>query len=389
MAVGTRAAQAAPKRISSYHDWRAATFFPALEGLRGVAALLVVFHHARSRWLWGWLEGWNGVTLFFVLSGFLITTLALREEEALGAVRWRAFFVRRVFRIVPVYVVSLALYVAAVGVAGIGARHRGPFFHAVPWYLSPFPEVPFFSRTHIVFSLAWSLGIEEKFYLLWPLLAFVLLRRRARGRLVVALALAFVLQFPIAFSPGGRALAPYSAILVGCVLAFVMHSRSGLSRISRLGSKPGFFAALALLIVVHGLTHFLRLTAPGFRVASPYYYLPYALAAALVVAALALRAEGSDWLESAPMRLIGRVSYPLYLTHPLALAFAAAAIAPGGVVTETIYLAAGLLLSLGLAYGLHRLVEKPMIRRGKRLAGRIVARTPEPIAAPGLAPVVN
>ena len=125
----------APKRISGYDAWRAAMFFPALEGLRGIAALLVVFHHSRSHWLWGWLEGWNGVTLFFVLSGFLITTLALREEDALGALRWRAFFVRRLFRIVPVYVVSLGLYVVAVGVVGIAAGHRGSFFDAVPWYL--------------------------------------------------------------------------------------------------------------------------------------------------------------------------------------------------------------------------------------------------------------
>ena len=379
----------APKRISGYDAWRAAMFFPALEGLRGIAALLVVFHHSRSHWLWGWLEGWNGVTLFFVLSGFLITTLALREEDALGALRWRAFFVRRVFRIIPVYVVSLGLYVVAVGIVGIGAAHRGPFFHAVPWYLSPFPEVPFFSRTHIVFSLAWSLGIEEKFYLLWPLLAFVLLRRRARGRLGLALALAFVLQLPIAFSSGGRALAPYSAILVGCVLAFLMHKRSSFGRLSRLGSKPWFFAALALLVVVHGLTHVFNPTAPGFRVASAYYYLPYAIAAALVTCALALRAGGSGWLESAPMRFVGRVSYPLYLTHPLGLAVAAVVIAPGGLATELVYLAVGLLLSLALAYGIHRAVEKPLIRTGKRLAGRTRVRAPEPIAAPGLAPATN
>jgi len=379
----------APRRISGYGAWRAAAFFPALEGLRGIAALLVVFHHGRSHWLWGWLEGWNGVTLFFVLSGFLITTLALREEDALGALRWRAFFVRRLFRIVPVYVVSLALYVVAVGVVGIAAGHRGSFFQAVPWYLSPFPEVPFFSRTHIVFSLAWSLGIEEKFYLLWPLLAFVLLRRRARGRLGLALALMFVLQIPIAFGSSGRALAPYSAILAGCILAFLMHNRSSFARLSRFGSTPFFLGAAALLVVVHGLTHVFNPTAPGFRVAAAWYYLPYSLAAALVVCALALRAGGSGWLESAPMRFAGRVSYPLYLTHPLGLAAAAMVVAPGGLATELVYLAVGIVLSLALAYGIHRVVEKPLIRSGKRLAGRVSERAPEPIAAPGLAPVTN
>src|ERR1051325_7772804 len=150
---------------------------------------------------------------------------------------------------------AAAVFPALEGLRGIAASHRGTFFDAVPWYLSPFPEVPFFSRTHIVFSLAWSLGIEEKFYLLWPLVAFVLLRRRARSRLGVALALAFVLQIPIAFSSNGRALAPYSAILAGCVLAFLMHNRSSFARLSRLGSTPFFLGAAALLVVVHGLTH--------------------------------------------------------------------------------------------------------------------------------------
>ena len=160
-------------RIPRYDEWRATRYFSGLEGLRAVAALLVVFHHARTHRLWGALEGWNGVTLFFVLSGFLITTLALREEDEHGALRWRAFVIRRGFRILPIYFASLALYAVVMFSVGLGGSHRSVFTHALPWYLSPFPEVPFFTKTHIVFSLAWSLGIEEKFYLLWPLLAFV------------------------------------------------------------------------------------------------------------------------------------------------------------------------------------------------------------------------
>jgi peptidoglycan/LPS O-acetylase OafA/YrhL len=338
-----------------------------------VAALLVVFHHARSHRLWGVLEGWNGVTLFFVLSGFLITTLALREEEALGALRWRAFFVRRAFRILPIYLASLALYVAVMIVLGVGTAHRASFVHAIPWYLSPFPEVPFFSRTHIVFSLAWSLGIEEKFYLLWPLLAFVVLRGRARGRLGAALVLALALQLPLLLTGNGRALAPYSAILVGCVLAFLMHHRRTFAPIAKLGSNLGFAAAGALLLTFHALTHVLHPTAAGFRVASPFYYLPYSVAAALVVASLALRAGAGRPLESRAMRFVGRVSYPLYLTHPIALGFAAAAIGPGGAVAETAYLVLGLALAVALAYALHRAIEKPLIELGRRTATRRLA----------------
>ena len=361
-------------RIARYDEWRATRYFSGLEGLRAVAALLVVFHHARTHQLWGALEGWNGVTLFFVLSGFLITTLALREEDEHGALRWRAFVVRRGFRILPIYFASLALYTVVMFSVGLGGSHRSVFTHALPWYLSPFPEVPFFTRTHIVFSLAWSLGIEEKFYLLWPLLAFVLLRKHARGRIGVALVLALVAQLPIAFSSGGRAVAPYSAILIGCLLAFALHHRSSFRLVARLGSVPGLVVSLALLATVHALTHVFHMTAAGFRVASPYYYLPYSCAAALVVGSLALQARGTGLFRSRPLRFVGRVSYPLYLTHPIALGFAATAIKPGGTLTELVYLAVGLALSLALAYGMHRVVERPLIALGKRSAARVTGR---------------
>jgi peptidoglycan/LPS O-acetylase OafA/YrhL len=369
-------------RIARYDDWRATRFFPGLEGLRAVAALLVVFHHARTHRLWGALEGWNGVTLFFVLSGFLITTLALREEDEHGALRWRAFVVRRGFRILPVYLASLALYVAVMLSVGFGGSHRAVFAHALPWYLSPFPEVPFFTRTHIVFSLAWSLGIEEKFYLLWPLVAFVLLRKHARGRIGLALLLALAAQLPLAFSGGGRAVAPYSAILVGCLLAFALHHRGTFHVVARLGSTLGLGLALALLVTAQALTHVVDVTAAGFRVASPLYYLPYSVAAALVVGSLALQARGSGVFRSRPLRFVGRVSYPLYLTHPIALGFAATAVAPGGTAAELAYLALGLTLSLVLAWALHRVVERPLIAFGKRQARRIRG---EAVAPPALA----
>ena len=370
-----------PSRIARYDEWRATRYFPGLEGLRAVAALLVVFHHARTHRLWGVLEGWNGVTLFFVLSGFLITTLALREEDEHGALRWRAFVVRRGFRILPVYLASLALYALVMYSVGFGGSHRTVFSHALPWYLSPFPEVPFFTKTHIVFSLAWSLGIEEKFYLLWPLLAFVVLRKHARGRIGLALMLALVAQLPIAFTSGGRAVAPYSAILVGCLLAFAMHHRRAFALVARLGSVPGLVVALALLVTVHALTHVFDFTATGFRVSSPYYYLPYSLAAALVVASLALQARGTGVFRSRPLRFVGRISYPLYLTHPIALGVAATAIAPGGDTVELAYLAVGLVLSLGLAYGMHRVVERPLIAVGKRGAARVNRRATAPVPA--------
>jgi len=356
--------------IATYERWREERFFPRLEGIRAVAALLVVFHHARAHWLWGAVAGWNGVTLFFVLSGFLITTLGLREEERLGALRWGAFFVRRAFRILPLYVVSLGLYAGLVLVVGLGAAHRESFVHAVPWYLSPFPEHVFFGRAHAAFALSWSLGIEEKFYFVWPLLAFVLLRRRFRARLAVALAAGVAFQVPVAIWAGGRVVAPYTAILAGCALAFLMHRPSTFAHVAKLGTRRGLALSFGALLGVHVLTSVLLPMSNYAQVATPFYYLPYSLAAAAFVASVALRSRGSGLLETPPLRFGGRVSYGLYLIHPIGLAFAERAVPAGGIAHETIALALGISLSLGTAYALHHVVERPLIRAGRRLAAR-------------------
>ena len=93
-------------------------------------------------------------------------------------------------------------------------------------------------------------------------------------------------------------------------------------------------------------------------------------AAALVVAALALQAPGSGIFRSRPLRSVGRVSYPLYLLHPLAFGVVAVAMKPGSDAVELVYFSVGLGLSLVLAWLVHRVVERPLIAVGKRLASR-------------------
>ena len=84
----------------THADYLALRRFPALDGLRAIAAVLVVFFHYGGP---DWLQGWAGVQMFFVLSGFLITTLMLREERGTGRVSLSEFYLRRAFRILPVY----------------------------------------------------------------------------------------------------------------------------------------------------------------------------------------------------------------------------------------------------------------------------------------------
>ena len=101
----------------SHEDYLGMRRFPGLDGLRALAATMVIFFHFGGP-NWTWLSGWVGVYLFFVLSGFLITTLLLREQDRTGRISLSNFYIRRVFRILPPYLVILGGIVAFVILRG-------------------------------------------------------------------------------------------------------------------------------------------------------------------------------------------------------------------------------------------------------------------------------
>src|SRR3984957_16383808 len=175
-------------------DYERRKYLPELDGLRAISVLLVVTVHLHDfEAVWKWLAGWQGVTVFFVLSGYLITTLSLREEGQGGAVSLAAFYVRRSLRIFPLYYLVLAAYCGLIFGLGLNPEKKFLLSGAMPYYLLYFQEVPFFyglpgesgivQHANIPFYQSWSLGIEEKFYLVWSVLAFVLWRARAVLRL--------------------------------------------------------------------------------------------------------------------------------------------------------------------------------------------------------------
>src|SRR5690606_33976224 len=102
----------------------AVRYWPALDGLRAVSILLVVLFHTTDP-VWQVIDGRMGVTLFFVISGFLITTLLLREEERRGQVSLRGFYIRRIFRIAPLYYLALGATLVLVLAMGVGERTDG------------------------------------------------------------------------------------------------------------------------------------------------------------------------------------------------------------------------------------------------------------------------
>jgi peptidoglycan/LPS O-acetylase OafA/YrhL len=127
----------------NYQEFQAARYFPELDGLRALSILLVISIHTTDP-LWAPLHGNVGVTIFFVISGFVITTLLLREEDKRGRVRIRAFYARRAFRILPVYCLVLLAYILLIGVLKLqpGANDLWkalPYFATYQWRSCPGP----------------------------------------------------------------------------------------------------------------------------------------------------------------------------------------------------------------------------------------------------------
>src|SRR6267378_3170255 len=158
-----------PTRPSPLLGTLADRHLPALDGLRAIAVFTVIVYHFGIHTVPGDL----GVSAFFVLSGFLITWLLLKEQRATGTVSTRQFYTRRVLRIFPAYYVFLAASFAVDYARGQqwppGLRLSG-LFYVVNYYNA------FHGHNAGSISHAWSLGIEEQFYLLWPMLFLVLLR---------------------------------------------------------------------------------------------------------------------------------------------------------------------------------------------------------------------
>ena len=279
-------------------------YVPALDGLRGLAILAVIAFHTFD----APLGGFYGVDLFFVLSGFLITTLLLEEHDRVGSISLRGFYRRRAYRLLPGLFTVLAAYAALMlassralsQVAAAGLYAANFVIASGSHMLDGTPFVPF-----------WSLAEEEQFYLLWPLLLVLLLQRRVRESrvawalacLVIALA-AYRVGLALGGAPATRLYyAPDThadGLVLGCLFALLR--RRGL-RI------PGFagWLGLAVLLVAFALPSFAG--RPAFGLA------PVSIAAALLTGAVLEQGRLSRCFSSRPLVWLGLISYSLYLWH--------------------------------------------------------------------------
>jgi peptidoglycan/LPS O-acetylase OafA/YrhL len=343
--------------VGEHTRYLATRYFSSLDGLRCLSILPVVWHHSTPRPLPGLAgKGPAGVDLFFCISGYLITTLLLRERAERGAVSLPAFYARRALRLLPLYYLVLLAYVALALALPSDAPQRAHFFRTLPFYAT-FTANWFadFGVSHaILFSFAWSLCIEEQFYAFWPWLVQRLPPSGAALAMLGVLALDYAAEsgaFPSLPSLPLRIVTSFAApIGLGALLALALHSAPGFALLAPiLGRK---YSALVTLAVALWLLAEQR---------APLFVFQLALAALVGAAVIPERQALSPVFEARPVRYLGRVSYALYLLNLTAIG-AVRRLFPGHVESSLFVFALALPLAIALAALAHHFVEQPLIR---------------------------
>lgn len=300
---------------------------PGLDFLRMVAVLLVLADHSGAV-LWGTDIGANGalgVELFFVISGFLITWMLLNEHSQAGRIDFRAFYQRRIVRLMPVFY----LYVAAC-ILMLWVRER-----PIPWdaviagmaYVLNYQQALTGAPTHFL-SHCWSLAVEEQFYFIWPLVLVWLLRKSLRldHALVLLIAAVWAHRWHLQLSGLASDAYIYRALdtradhlLVGCLAAVLMQRETIRDRITRISEQMPWLAwVLAIALLISGQFHGDR----DYRYLVAYCLEPIAMAVLIPLVILAAqRHHGllAAFINSTPVVSMGQASYGIYLFHPLLL----------------------------------------------------------------------
>ncbi len=321
---GNDSADFQPKKRSRY--------VASIDGLRAFAVMSVIFYHMHLGWARG---GLMGVTVFFVISGYLINGLLVHECETTGRIDLPAFWMRRVRRLFPAIVLSVTGICALCTVFGPDLLQKmrpdivpSLLFFNNWWQI--FHDVSYFEAAGNPSPLQhfWSLSIEEQFYVVWPLLLLAMFvvgaRQKTMRRVVAVLAVVSAVEMALLFDPMGDPSRVYfgtdtraMSLLLGAWLAFAWpsaafgHSRSALS-----GGGRSFAANTAGLAALAGLVLIVVFTT-GFS-SFPYYggiALTSVLSAVLIAALVVPDTLVDRLFRLKPLVWVGKRSYGMYLWH--------------------------------------------------------------------------
>jgi len=348
-------------------------YWPSLDGVRGVAIAAVVAYHL------GFLGGgWDGVDIFFVLSGFLITSLLLSEQAATGGIRLRAFWARRARRLLPALLFllgALALYTLLGGPGVVAPQLRSPAV-ATLLYFANWQQLAaghgYFAHFQAANPLmhTWSLGVEEQYYLEWPLLfaALVWLGRRRSIRALAVTSAALAVASALWMGVAAHVLGPDRAylgtdtriweLLLGGLGAMALRG-AGPVRRPNLWSGATVLAACGVAVGTA-----LGQGPPGWMWDGGL--VAVALGALVVVVGSVHHPDGplARLLAIGPLRWLGRISYSLYLWHwPVIVLLSA----PNTGLSGASLLTARLATMVGGASLSYFVIERPLRRADFRL----------------------
>ncbi|WP_028305520.1 acyltransferase family protein [Desulfitobacterium sp. PCE1] len=359
-------------------------YMPGLDGLRALAVFAVIAYHLNVSWAPG---GLLGVTLFFVLSGYLITNILLKQWDGTGRIDLKDFWLRRARRLLPAVFVMLAgvmlwmMLWAPERLAALKGEVLAAVFYISNWYLI-FHQVSYFESFGPPSPLGhlWSLAVEEQFYVIWPLLLGLGLSRIRRRKWLtmgtIAVTLASAAAMALIYIPGQDPSRIYYgtdtrafSLLVGAVLAMVWPSGKMAGELS--GSKrwvldgAGILGLLVVLLMIGKTNQYQAFLYQG-------GLLLFSVAAAILVAVLAHPSSFlGRFFSWGPLRWLGECSYGIYLWHYPVIILTNPVVNTGGLDLSRTLWQIG--LSIILAALSRYFIEDP-IRYGRRRRGR--RRTP-------------
>lgn len=344
--------------------------YPSLNGIRAISILLVIFHHINlyfpvlngvATYFPIIVDGQFGVNVFFVISGFLITGILLREENKTGTISLKAFYTRRTLRILPAYYVLLLVYLALTHFNYIFVSNASwfttiTFTKYVNWNLDWYT------------SHAWSLSIEENFYLVWPFI-FLIGKKTRKIFVLFIILLIPLLRMYFYFYPRSWAsqlsiFCRLDAIAIGCAVALYQER---ILLVYRRHSKKFFYLSVSLLLLLLfeqelNTTYKIHLSLFNTAFAGSFGTLTNLLIASIMIHSV-FGPEGAWFklLNSRILNLIGLWSYSLYLWQQLFLYKTSLWINQYPL---------NILLTFGMAILSYYLVEKPFLALRKNSSQR-------------------
>jgi len=358
---------------------------PALDGMRAVAFLFVFLAHAQP---FRNLPGGFGVTVFFFLSGYLITSLLREEAQRTGRISLRDFYLRRLLRIFPPCYLTVTL-VSALAYAGV-LYNRESYASLVSGFLyfSNYWNILGWGNLPAGLGILWSLAVEEHYYLLFPLLYAWFVRRSVSRKRQAAVLIGLCLgalawrcyRVGVMHSPWESIYegtdTRFDSILAGCVLAVAANPRFG-DRAPWLSRYAGWVAlsGMGLIAVCFAYRN------PFFRDTLRYSLLGVGLFAVFYFVALPQRPWVMRWLEWPILRHLGALSYSMYLVHHTLFHHFYHYYRPSLVLAGGIFL-----LSVVYAQAMRSLVELPIRRwRARRRRQSEIVTIPAPATEKALA----